>query len=146
MQEMAKKSRKFVHKELDLLTHPICQLAIDILDELDVEVDDTKDLHKAVALISPFFFPDFLESEKGQTFKDSLLFNHAERAKNPPNCRSNVSNKYLPKDFFDELDAHGKRTKPEEDILDTIPMDWDRTVRPIIAHRKPSLSPFPHPN
>ncbi|TVY87687.1 hypothetical protein LAWI1_G006032 [Lachnellula willkommii] len=84
MLEMAKKSRTFVSEKLDVLLHPICQLAIDLIDDLDVEPDDTKDLNKAVALITPFFFPDFLESKKGQKFKNSLLFNQVERAKHPP--------------------------------------------------------------
>ncbi|TVY41459.1 hypothetical protein LOCC1_G005137, partial [Lachnellula occidentalis] len=134
MLEMVKKSRTFISKKLDVLSHPICQLAIDVIDDLDIARDDAKDLNKAVGLITPFFFPDFLDSKKGQKFKNSLLFNQVERAKYPPTCRSHVSNRYLPTEFFDELDACGKSMKPGEDILDMLPLDWDKTVRPIIAH------------
>jgi hypothetical protein len=123
--------------------HAISRLGIDIINELEIEPDDKEDLHQAVALISPFFFPDFLESKKGQKIKDSLLFNQTERAKYPPDCRSHVSSPYVRKEFWDELESYMKKAKSPNAILDDFPMDWDKPSVPLL--RTVSFPPSPHP-
>jgi hypothetical protein len=136
MQEFAKESRNYIIKDLNFAIHPIVQLGVDVMDEFNVDGSDMKDLQKALALIYPFFYPQFLKSNRGQQFKDSLLFNQEERAKHAPDRRSHVSNKYVPKEFWDEFDGHTKSCdKDGDDVLDVFPMEWDKTIRPIIAHR-----------
>jgi hypothetical protein len=137
MQEFAKESRNYIIKDLNFAIHPIVQLGVDVMNEFDVDGSDMKDLQKALALIYPFFFPHFLKTKRGQPFKDSLLFNQDERAKHTPDRRSHVSNKYVPKEFWDEFDGHTKSCdKDGDDVLDAFPMQWDIAIRPIIAHRK----------
>jgi hypothetical protein len=93
-----------------------------------------------VAKISPFFYTPFLESEEGAPFRESLMFNQAERAKNYPDIRSHVSNKYRSPEFFEEYDQKAKDVQD----LDDLPFEWDIHVRPIIAHRESLSSMVSH--
>jgi hypothetical protein len=130
MMEMTKRSRRHNHKKFDCA--PVI-LGLRLVDVLNVGPEDAKDVQKAIAKIAPFFYAPFLESEEGEPFRASLMFNQAERAKNFPDIRSHVSNKYRPPDFFKELDKEANGTEVE---LENLPFEWDVHVRPIIAHRK----------
>jgi hypothetical protein len=129
MKEMARKSRKFNQRDFE---NPTCLLTFSLIQWLDAFKDDARDLHKAIGKLSPFFYPEFLDSEQGQAFKESLLFKQEERAKHLPDIRSSVGNAHRPTSFWKEWDELKKITKK----LDDIPAQWDVTVRPIIAHCK----------
>ena len=133
MMEMTKKCRRFIHKKFDCA--PVI-LSFRLLDSLNVETEDSKDVHKAVAKIAAFFYAPFLESDDGEPFRESLMFNQAERAKNVPDIRSYISNKYRSPEFFTEFD---KETSAMQE-LDDLPLEWDVHIRPIIAHRKSSVN------
>ncbi len=127
---MSKQSRIFNHRKA---TRNI--LTLRLIDILDVDPSDTKDLHKAVAKISPFFHPEFFTWKDGKPFKDSLLFKQEERSKILPTIRKHTSNKMRPAEFFGELDEAMKDMSDEDD-LEALPEKWDIAVRPIIARRK----------
>lgn len=130
MMEMVKACKKHSRKEFDCA--PII-LSLRLIDELDVATEYTQGVHKAIAKIAPFFYSPFLESEEGAPFKNSLMFNQAERAKNFPDIRSHVSNKYRSPDFFKSFEDEMRRVNDE---LNDLPPEWDLAIRPIIAHRK----------
>ena len=130
MKEMARKSRKFNQRDFK---NPACLLTFQLLQWLDAFEDDARDLHKAIGKLSPFFYPEFLDSEEGQAFKESLLFKQEERAKHLPDIRSSVGNAHRPKSFWKEWDEVKKNMKGD---LDETPAQWDVAVRPIIAHCK----------
>lgn len=134
MMEMTKKSLHFNRRDLNSPGSILTFTIILWLDDVTSEEDDAKDVYKAVAKIMPFFSSDFLESEEGQIFKDSLLFNQAERAKHLPDVRTSTGNMRRPKEFWSELDS----IKPDdtESFLDDAPPEWDIVIRPIIARRK----------
>lgn len=98
-------------------------------------MDLGRDLNKALCKIHPFFYPNFLDSERGTRLKESLLFKQEERSKSPPDVRTHISNKYRSKEFWANLDSETKKMKDKDD-LEALPEEWDVTVRPIIAHRK----------
>jgi hypothetical protein len=130
MIEMTKKCRKYCRKLFDC---PPVILGLHLVDDLDVAPEYAKGVHKAIAKIAPFFFTQFLESEDGKPFKTSLMFNQTERAKNFPDIRSHVSNKYRGSEFFKEFEDEMRRVQGE---LNDLPPEWDLHIRPIIAHRK----------
>jgi len=138
MMEMTRKCRKYCHKLFDC---PPVILGFHLVDDLNVEPEYAKGVHKAIAKISPFFYPPFLESEEGAPFKDSLMFNQAERAKNFPDIRSHISNKYCSPEFFKEFEDEMRRVRGD---LNELPAEWDLHIRPIIAHRKFSFDTFQH--
>lgn len=101
---MIKKIRKYNHEVFDYA--PVI-LAFKLIHELDLS-QDKKDLHKAIAKMTPFFHQDFFASADGEGFKDSLLFRQEERAKAPQDERSHHSNKTRPAEFYEEFDAAAK--------------------------------------
>jgi len=129
MKEAARKSRKFNQRDFE---NPVCLLTFQLIQWLDTIGDDARDLHKAIGKLSPFFYPEFLESKEGEEFKDSHLFQQEERAKHLPDIRSSVSNAYRPKAFWREWEKVKKSVKE----LEELPIEWDVATRPIIAHCK----------
>ena len=98
-----------------------------------------RDMANARAMMSLFFPSDFFDSESGMEYKDSLLINQVERMRRgPPDRRTHTSNKYLPKEFFRELDE-----RPGRFFQDKMPPDWDVVARPIIARCRLPMFPFP---
>lgn len=117
------------------MTNPTTLLSLNLLDSLNVLPEDSKDLHKGIAKMSPFFHQDFLHSEDGLKFKNSLLFNQEERSQQVLDRRTHVSSKYRTKAFWKEYDDGSKGNTD----LDDLPFEWDCSIRPIIAHRKSTL-------
>lgn len=151
MRTMAKKSLRFLNK-VDMINTQQADpassekfIAMKLIVDMKVPAEDQRDVSKALAKILPFFSKHFLDSEKGTEFRDSLLFKQAERAKTAPNCRTAISNKYRPKDFFREYDVEKKKMEHMEN-MEVFPEEWDLKIRPIIASRtfpSPPLSPYP---
>ncbi len=130
MKEMVKQSLKFNQRDL---VNRACLLTFSLMKWLAPEpIEDSRDIHKAVAKLSPFFYSEFLESSDGQIFKESLLFKQEERSKNLPDIRSHVGNRHRPKEFWKEWDG----VKKNMTSLDDVPAEWDVIVRPIIARCK----------
>lgn len=78
------------------------------------------------------FFPwtnDFFESGDGLMLKNHLIVDQLERAKHLPDRRTSTSNKCMPKQFWNEWD----RIRKEAEVF---PEDWDKAIRPILAHRQ----------
>lgn len=133
MLAMAKKCLKYNMKTYDCAPTILCmnlQCDLDLKDYMY-----SRDLKRAVARITPFFHKDFLESESGSMFKDSLLFKQEERAKETRNTRSHHSNMTRPKEFFKEFESVMTQTEDYRFIFnDDVFEKWDRAIRPIIAH------------
>jgi hypothetical protein len=97
-----------------------------------------RDIVRAYAMIVPFF-PDlsqhsiekFLNSKYGKRFKDSKLFKPLDRVQ-APNRRSHTSNRYRPKDFWNEWQDI-KKDKNRLPLAQSYPQKWDKLVRPILA-------------
>lgn len=101
------------------------------------------DAFQAYAGISLFFQSDFLTSEWGKEFENSLLFDQGERAKHLPDRRTYNSNTTMPDGFWAEWDGLLKKYKNREaDSNDIYPFEWDRAIRPIIAHCEWNLYSF----
>lgn len=128
MMRMTKKCRQFNHATFDC---PQTVLTFTLIHDLNI-TQDKKDLHKAVAKMTPFFHQEFFSSKYGEEFRDSLIFKQEERAKAPQDCRSHLSNKTRPAEFFKEYDEMNEKMKTNEDV----PEEWDVATRPIIAHCK----------
>lgn len=128
MVEMARKSRRYNHRTFDCA--PVI-LGFRLILDCDIKPEDgnRRDLHRAVAKLTPFFLPEFLESDAGAPFKDSLIFNQIERARQGRIGRAHHSNKEKPASFFQGVDDADIANGPE-----SYPPEWDRTCRPIIAH------------
>lgn len=109
-------------------------IAMKLIVDMKVPAEDQKDVSKALAKILPFFSKDFLNSEKGVEFRDSMLFKQEERAKTIPDCRTAVSTKYRPKEFWKEFDEEEKKMQHVEN-LEVLPEEWDLKIRPIVASR-----------
>ena len=88
-----------------------------------------RDAVEARAMAALFFRPGFAASEFGEPYKESLLLNQPERARNVPSRRPHTSNKFQPKSFWEEWDAYWTRNHRD----DPWPLEWDVTIRPIIA-------------
>lgn len=89
------------------------------------------DMEQARAMMTLFFPSDFLDSNHGKAFKDSLLLKQAERASlGPPKIRSHTSTKFRPRSFWADWDDIQQKKDFE---LRKIPRYWDNTIRPIIA-------------
>lgn len=99
MMNMARKSRKYHHRKFDC--SPMI-LGFQLILDMDVKRVDKKNLRTSIAKLAPFFDADFLGSETGQPFKDSIIFNQVERAGQGRTGRSHHSNKYRPASFFKE--------------------------------------------
>jgi hypothetical protein len=99
-------------------------------------VDDAFNAYASIAL---FFDTDkFLGSTHGKEFVDSPLLKQAERAKTVPDRRTHKSNKTMPKEFWDDFDKLLRDNKRQMgDVIDDImPMEWRKTLRPIIMRCK----------
>jgi hypothetical protein len=130
MKEMARESFKFHHRSFK---HPVFRLTISLVKWLDVAPgDDSKDLNKCISKLAPFFFPEFLETDVGERFKDSFLFRQEKRAKLIPDIRTSLSNVCRPADYWNDWDE----VKKNMETLDDIPAEWDIAIRPIIAKCK----------
>ena len=92
------------------------------------------DMHEAVAKTAMFFgfITEAFEPEFQEELKDHLIVKQMERAKNLPDRRRHNSNKTMPKEFWDAW----KAVKQLGNRVDNFPDDWDRAIRPIIAHRE----------
>lgn len=128
-----KYSRKYNLRSQDT---PTSILSVQLFDWLDaLGRHDSLAVHRAIAKLSPFFFPDFFESKPGQQYKDSLLYNQEERAKHLPDIRTHTSNTYRATKFWGEWDEARKNMAHGGD-LDAIPEYMDTAIRPIVAHCK----------
>ena len=95
-----------------------------------------KDAFEAYAAIALFLdTTDFLNSEQGQMFRNSTLFDQAERAKHVPDRRTHLSNKTVPKGFWAEWDKlmkdHGRSSENEVDGI--YPMEWRKAIRAVVV-------------
>jgi hypothetical protein len=129
MKQMTKKSLKFVHRDM---ASPETLLAFETMKWLGSHKEG-KDIFKAVAKLTPFFNPEFLDSTHGETFKESLLLKQEERAKHLPDIRSFTGNQLRAKEFWKEWDRV-KKLEAFEDAPEA--EEWDIAIRPIIARRK----------
>ena len=91
-----------------------------------------KDIRKAASTVGLFFPLGFYEFEAGLEFKESLLVNQKERAKNLPDRRTQMSNDRMPAEMWKEWDALPRNGH----IKDDLPVEWDNVMRPIVAHCK----------
>jgi hypothetical protein len=134
--------KSFEHYEMnDLNRAEFCLLMLDFLNiHPQKEKRATKDIIRSYAMICPFFpnlekhsIHNFLASEHGLPFKNSLLLEQLERAKAVPDRRTYVSNRYMPEEFWKDWlkILHGPE-HPE----DAYPLEWAKVVRPILAKRK----------
>ena len=94
-----------------------------------------RDMQRAFSMIGLFYPTDFYESDIGAEFKDSFLLQQGERSECIPDRRTHSSVKCRPKTFWKDWDEI--QSKPG-DIHEQFPMEWDLTIRPIIAHCKSS--------
>ncbi|PVH81349.1 hypothetical protein DL98DRAFT_571218 [Cadophora sp. DSE1049] len=128
MLEMCRSSRKFNHRTFDC---PATVLTFNLLADMNIDTGDSKDLHRAVAKMTPFFHKEFFAPDAiGEPFKDSLIFNQDARAKEYPETRSHRSNKMQPEAFWEEFD----REMGEVEGIWDLPPERDLAIRPIIAH------------
>ncbi|QSZ37286.1 hypothetical protein DSL72_009380 [Monilinia vaccinii-corymbosi] len=133
MKKMAHKSWKYNHTHKDFFGRPSTVLNFQVMSWLQATADDVKDAQKAMGKVYPFFNPEFLNSEGGKEFKDSLMFNQEERAKHYPDIRTDKSTIHHPKEFYADLDKYyGKKTR-FSDAHTPFPLEWDMKIRPIIA-------------
>ncbi|KAG4026378.1 hypothetical protein MFRU_041g00230 [Monilinia fructicola] len=132
MKRMAHKSWKYNHTRKDFFGKASTVLNFQVMGWLDVTADDVKDAQKALGKVYPFFNPEFLETEEGKEFKDSLMFNQEERAKCYPDIRTDKSTVHHPKEFYADLDKCRKKMRFIDDYT-SFPLEWDITIRPIIA-------------
>jgi hypothetical protein len=79
---------------------------------------------------------DFLYSEEGSQFKNSDIFDPVTRSQRIPDRRSRTSQSLRPEGFFEQLE---ELETGEGLMVDRYPMDWSKTVRPIIAKRESEL-------
>ncbi|KAJ4356406.1 uncharacterized protein N0V89_004439 [Didymosphaeria variabile] len=95
-------------------------------------VDDAFNAYAAIALF--FDTQAFLNSEKGQMFKDSNLIDQVERAKYVPDRRTHKSNKTMPKSFWEGWDRLRRDNNREvnDNTYDIVPLEWRKAMRPAI--------------
>lgn len=93
-----------------------------------------KDMDYAQALVSLFFPSNFLDSDDGQRFKDSMILKQAERAAQPLRMRRGwKSNRYQDEALFKEVDLHQKKmSRGRWSPVELPSIQW-KTTRPIIA-------------
>ena len=134
--DLVEKLGTFKRKAINLPSlRALAFLGVNVLDHRLI----AREMRQAFAMMAMFFpwASDFFESEAGLGFKDHLIVNQGERAKHLPDRRTSTSNKCMPKQFWQEWDMIRKEA---EDF----PSEWDKTIRPILAHRQfSSPTPFP---
>lgn len=98
-----------------------------------------RDIVRAYAMMVPSFpglaqhsIATFLQSRYGKRFQTSKLFEAGERAQ-VPDRRSHVSNRYRPKEFWEEWNNIEKNNKSNMAMAYIYPQEWDRLARPILA-------------
>ncbi|EHK97021.1 hypothetical protein M7I_7276 [Glarea lozoyensis 74030] len=133
MLDMVKTFRKWGRRSEKSMTNEKSFIHLTIMAEMEVVREDSKDAQKAIAKVMPFFRSDFLKSEMGAKFKDSLMFNQSERAKHVPDCRTSTSTMYRSAKFWQPFEEAEDKMKHEED-MEALPEEWDLKTRPIIAH------------
>ena len=92
------------------------------------------DMHDAFAKMA-LFFPsatECLEPDLQDELKNYGIVDQVERAKNIPDRRRHNSTKTMPQEFWNEWKAVDRKGNLDENF----PEDWDKAIRPIIAHRK----------
>jgi hypothetical protein len=90
-----------------------------------------RDMRKAFSMMALFFpagVEKFVDEYEGDLL-GHMIINQGERAKNPPDRRTPQSNKTRPAEFWKE--RHRVKETREE-----FPEEWDKAIRPIIAHRE----------
>lgn len=101
------------------------------------------DAFKAYAAIALFFETDKFKAHKvGSMFKDSLLLNQEERAKQVPDRRTHKSNKTMPAEFWkpwEKLLKDNRRTSGDS-VDDIFPLEWRKAIRPVVIRRKSASS------
>lgn len=100
-----------------------------------------RDMTFANALVTFFFQQDnpFFSSEEGLPWKNSALFNQAERAKHVPDVRSSHSNRTRPASQWEEWDKIRQSVMKSGNgallwASDKYPQEWKYITRPTIAH------------
>ncbi|KAL2061188.1 hypothetical protein VTL71DRAFT_7461 [Oculimacula yallundae] len=128
--EYCRASRKFNHRVFDCAA---TILSFNLLATMRISPTDAKDLHRAIAKISPFFHDEFFAAgARGEIYKDSLIFNQEERAKHVPDIRSHVSNKKRKAEFWEEFDREMDETPTG--LVEDLPAERDLAIRGVIAH------------
>ncbi|KAH7339212.1 hypothetical protein BKA66DRAFT_581855, partial [Pyrenochaeta sp. MPI-SDFR-AT-0127] len=112
--------------------------AKDIDDAIDILADQRRivdDAFKAYAAIALFFETEaFLASASGKLYRTSTLLDQAERAKQVPDRRTHMSNKTMPKEFWNDWDKlmKDKNRTIDDPVDDIFPLEWRKAIRPII--------------
>jgi hypothetical protein len=115
MKEMAKKSRKFIEKDINT---PVYLIILPLLKSMATSGEDVRDFQKAAGKLAPFFHSEFLNSKEGEDYRKSLLFRQDERAKGIRNIRSSTGNAHRPKAFWREWDEININMKDLKDLKD----------------------------
>lgn len=127
-----------------------CLLTLGFLKESPGKDTRTlRDIAVAFLKMCPFFpnhrsasIEEFLDSEAGAPFRDSLLLRLNERAKNLPKTRSHDCSNHRPDGFWSGWDSRlkslgrQKRNGPEEFTITEYPKQWEVSLRPILARCK----------
>lgn len=132
MKKMTHKSWKYNRSRRPFFKGSSTVLTFEVMGWLKVTADDVKDAEKALAKIYPFFNPEFLNSEEGKAFKNSLMFDQEKRAKSYPDIRTDTSTIHQPKELYADLEKYRRQMKFTDDYA-SFPLEWDMTIRPIIA-------------
>ncbi len=76
---------------------------------------------------------DYLGTEEGSKFRESLLFDPLARSKQRPDSRTRTSSSERPASFWKEWHAI---LQSDGYWMDSYPWEWNMAVRPILAKRK----------
>jgi hypothetical protein len=114
-------------------------------EQFTIERRIVNDAFEAYAAIALFFDTEaFLESEdekakwssksKSLNLRQSKFFDQAERALHPPDRRTHLSNKTMPREFWRDWDQllKSKGRSSEDNIDDIYPAEWRKAIRPTI--------------
>ncbi|KAK8900699.1 hypothetical protein QC760_010687 [Botrytis cinerea] len=132
MKKLTHRSWRYNHSRRPFFKASSTILNFRVMAWLKVTADDVKDVEKAVGKIYPFFNSEFLDTEMGKGFKESLIFKQEERARNYPDIRTDKSTIRQPKEFYADLDKFREKMQSTDDYSE-FPLEWDMTIRPIIA-------------
>ncbi|KAF7909232.1 hypothetical protein EAE99_011447 [Botrytis elliptica] len=132
MKKLTHRSWRYNHSRRPFFKASSTILNFRVMSWLKVTADDVKDAEKATGKIYPFFNSEFLDTEVGKAFKESLIFKQEERARNYPDIRTDKSTISQPKEFYASLDKFRKKMRSTDDYSE-FPLEWDMTIRPIIA-------------
>jgi hypothetical protein len=133
--------KKMVHLESTgmLRTRSKTFTWIQIMNWLEVDADSHRriyrDARQAYAMMA-MFFPSLYDPEAASHFTDSPLVQQTARAKSLPVRRSYHSNKYRPREFWNEWDEILKNNSKHGFDLEKYLEEWNCATRPIIAQCK----------